>query len=322
MAKSKKRTKMPVDVKKLMESMDEMSASMSWPVSIAVVVDATASDDLIDTVLTGFAPVAENVEVATLLLQDAAATLPLPCDLCVVVGGSSLEMGRVAAEARRLGCPSVVALDAGQTCLAASAQDALELAEGGAAADDPVGIPEDDVVDVDVQLERPLDDLARWIARHAPAKRMAMAAGLPFLRMQLAMELANKTALQNAGVGLVFIVPGADMPVITLNQAKMVLQIAGVYGQPLDQGRILEVGAVVAGAFGFRALARELADAVPALGWGIKGTVAYTGTLAMGKAAVEYFEEGGRINGLAAKIRESFDGVAAAVQECVPQEER
>ena len=319
MAKSKKRTKMPVDVKKLMEFADDMGQSMEWPVSVSIVVDATASDKLIDAVLEGFAPVADNVRVQTLVLQDEHLALDMPCDLCVVVGGDSLQLGDAAAYARRLGCPTVVAVDASQTCFAESADDAAQiLGEDDACV---TGIPQDDVVDVDPGAICPLDDLARWIACNALVKRMAMAAALPFMRLPLAMELTTKTALQNAGVGLVFIVPGADMPIITLNQARLVLQIAGIYGQPADKGRIAELAAVVAGAFGFRALARELSSVVPALGLGIKGTVAYTGTLAMGKAAVEYFEEGGRIGGLAARIREAVDSAMAAMSQEEPQEE-
>ncbi len=52
------------------------------------------------------------------------------------------------------------------------------------------------------------------------------------------------TAAQNAGVGLVVVIPGADMPVMTANQAKMVLEIAAAYGQPLTVERIKELAAI------------------------------------------------------------------------------
>ena len=42
--------------------------------------------------------------------------------------------------------------------------------------------------------------------------------------------------------------------------------------------------------FAFRAVARELLDVVPFAGWAVKGAVAYTGTRAVGEAAVRYFE--------------------------------
>ncbi len=62
--------------------------------------------------------------------------------------------------------------------------------------------------------------------------------------------------------------PGADMPLITLNQARMVLQIAAVYGNDLSADRIREVAAVVAGGFGCRALARKLVSLAPVMGLG------------------------------------------------------
>lgn len=313
-AKSKKRTKLPIDFKKLMESVESVSEAREQFAYVDVVIDVTASDRLIDAVLEAFAPLGDNAQVSPVLMEGKTAQLSMPCDLCVVVGGESLYLGEVAASARRLGCPTVVVVEAGETYFAETEEEAAELL-GEAAFEAEAGVPVDDIVDVDFADERPLDGLARWIAVNAPAKRLSLVASFAFMRMPLSMELTERIALQNAGVGLVVIVPGADMPVITLNQAKLVLQIAGVYGQPIDQGRILEIGAVVAGAFGFRALARELSGAVPALGWGIKGAVAYTGTLAMGKAAVEYFEEGGRINGLASKIRDAVDVAVAAAEE-------
>ena len=36
--------------------------------------------------------------------------------------------------------------------------------------------------------------------------------------------------------------------------------------------------------------ARELLDFVPVAGWAAKGAIAYTGTKAIGEAAVRYFE--------------------------------
>jgi uncharacterized protein (DUF697 family) len=46
---------------------------------------------------------------------------------------------------------------------------------------------------------------------------------------------------------------------------------------------------VLGGGLGLRALARELVDLVPGLGWALKGAIAYAGTRAVGEAAVLYF---------------------------------
>jgi len=85
-------------------------------------------------------------------------------------------------------------------------------------------------------------------------------------------------------------VPGVDLPVLTLNQVRLVLRIAVAYGEPVDNQRALELAGIVGAGFGLRALARELLDLVPVAGWAVKGAVAYSGTRAIGEAAVRYFE--------------------------------
>ncbi len=148
--------------------------------------------------------------------------------------------------------------------------------------------------ELDEQATKLLDRrMGEWIIETCAAKRLAMAHAFPFVRRPLAVETVNMTSVQNAGVGVVVFIPGADLPLMTLNQAKMLLQIAAAYGQPMSIERAKELVGVVGGAFACRAVARNLVGVVPALGWLIKGMVGYTGTLAMGHAAIEYFEHGG-----------------------------
>ena len=45
-------------------------------------------------------------------------------------------------------------------------------------------------------------------------------------------------------------------------------------------------------AFVFRTLARQALDFVPGFGWALKGAVGFTGTVALGEAAIAYFEAG------------------------------
>lgn len=314
-----KRNGAPVDVSAVMEAMGDLDQMRGLPVCVTLVVDITASDELIDAILKAFATADAQAKVSTVLMTGAVPQIPMPCDLCVVVGGESLFLGDAAAAARRLGCPTAVVVQAGETFFAQSQEDAFDIvaSQNAPAAAAAIGapIPLDTIVEVDFGLERPLDALGLWIMSNAPAKRVSMAEYFPFMRWPFSLELTRLIALQNAAVGLVFIIPGADMPAITLNQIKLVLQIASVYGQPLDMTRALEVAAVIAGAFGFRALARELSGAVPVLGWGIKGTIAYTGTLAIGQAALEYFDEGGRINGLGRVISQAVEEATAAYSD-------
>ena len=157
----------------------------------------------------------------------------------------------------------------------------------------------------------PIDDAAaaaldrrmgEWVVAACREKRLALALSFPFVRKPLSLEAVSATSLQNAGIGLVLFIPGADMPLMTLNQAKMLLQIAAAYGEPMSAARVKELAAIVAGGFACRSVARQVAGAVPAIGWAVKAGVGYAGTKAMGLAAVEYFERGGNIAGLAGVV--------------------
>ena len=157
----------------------------------------------------------------------------------------------------------------------------------------------------------PIDDAAaaaldrrmgEWVVAACREKRLALALSFPFVRRPLSLEAVGATSLQNAGIGLVLFIPGADMPLMTLNQAKMLLQIAAAYGEPMSAARVKELAAIVAGGFACRSVARQVAGAVPAIGWAVKAGVGYAGTKAMGLAAVEYFERGGNIAGLAGVV--------------------
>ena len=305
---------MPIDLKELLDSVANVGQERDLPVYVDLVFDPTASDALIDCVLEAFVEDGSNAFIEQLVLETKVPEIPVPCDLCVVVGGDSLLLGDVAAAARAKGIPAVVAIARGETYFANDPKAAQAFVDATIAANEPPrvrttagtasallptvgrGIPVEDIVDIDVHAggERPLEELGAWIVSNAPAKRISMAADFPFLRHPLAVDLIQHTAIQNGAIGLVFFVPGADMPVITLNQAKMALQIAAAYGRPLTAERAREVLAVVAGGFGFRALSRRLVSLVPVLGWAIKPAVAASGTVAMGQAAIGYFEGGVR----------------------------
>ena len=102
-------------------------------------------------------------------------------------------------------------------------------------------------------------------------------------------HLVESFARRNAITAAAVFVPGADLPILTLNQARLVLRIGSAYGAEIDGQRLPELLGVLGAGFGFRALAREALDFVPIAGWALKGAVAYAGTRALGEAARRYF---------------------------------
>jgi uncharacterized protein (DUF697 family) len=135
----------------------------------------------------------------------------------------------------------------------------------------------------------PVAEIARALARGLGENGTSLAARLPVLREAVCDELIASFAKRNALVAAAVFVPGVDMPVLTLNQIRLVLRIALAHGEKIDSRRAIELGSVVGAGFGMRAVARELLDLVPVAGWAVKGAVAYTGTKAVGEAAVRVF---------------------------------
>jgi uncharacterized protein (DUF697 family) len=135
----------------------------------------------------------------------------------------------------------------------------------------------------------PTDEIAAAVARKLGESGTSLAARLPALREAVCRQLIASFSKRNAIIGAAVFMPGVDMPVLTLNQARLVLRIGMAHGEAVDNQRLPEVLGVVGAGFGFRAAARELLDLLPVAGWAVKGAVAYTGTRAVGEAAVRYF---------------------------------
>ncbi len=120
-----------------------------------------------------------------------------------------------------------------------------------------------------------------------------LAKGYPALRRAACERIIRKNARENAVIGALPI-PGADMPVMTANQGRMVLSIASVYGEDLSLERAREMLGVLAAGFGLRAVSRQVVKLVPVGGWAAAAAIGYAGTITMGRATVLYFERGGQ----------------------------
>jgi len=146
-----------------------------------------------------------------------------------------------------------------------------------------------DVVRAEPGQGFPLEELADVLARRLGEAATPLAARLPVLRDAVCAHLIESFARRNAITAAAVFVPGADLPILTLNQARLVLRIASAYGAEIDGRRLPELLGVLGAGLGFRAIAREALDFVPVAGWALKGAVAYAGTRALGEAARRYF---------------------------------
>ena len=149
-----------------------------------------------------------------------------------------------------------------------------------------------DVVRVGAGEGFPVEAIARAIAGRLGEDAAPLAARLPFLRRAVAERIVSSCARKNGLVGAAVFVPGADLPILVRNQARMLLRLSQVYGREIGRDRLPELAATVGAGVGLRAVARELLDLVPVAGWAVKGAVAYAGTRGLGEAALRRLESG------------------------------
>jgi uncharacterized protein (DUF697 family) len=155
---------------------------------------------------------------------------------------------------------------------------------------DPPYVLAEHVVTVQPGSGFPMDAIARALAHVLNEHATPLAARLPVLRDAVVDRIITRFSRQNGVIGVSVFIPGADFPVLTVNQIRMLMRIADAYGFEFDKERVPEVVGVVGSGYGFRTVARSLLGVVPVAGWAVKGGIAYGGTRALGEAARRYFE--------------------------------
>jgi uncharacterized protein (DUF697 family) len=131
----------------------------------------------------------------------------------------------------------------------------------------------------------PVEEIAATLARTLGREGLHLAARLPVLRGPLLEWLIETAARRNAVIAAAVFVPGADLPVLTLTQLRLVLEVALASGYEIGLTRVPELLGVVGAGFGSRQFARMLVSSVPVGGFALQAGVAYTATRAIGEAA-------------------------------------
>jgi len=156
-----------------------------------------------------------------------------------------------------------------------------------------------------------LDSLVAGIMRDHEELALPLARQFPALRKPVVERIVQAVAKENALFAIATALPNVlpnlielpwafgefatDTAFLTANQIRMAFLIAAACEKPVGfKNQWGEVAAIVGGAFGWRALARELVGMIP-LGGGLipKGAIAYAGTVAVGKS-LEYFHHANR----------------------------
>lgn len=262
-------------IREVLDSGKDLIKTRDEVIRVAIFIDPSTPGDLISSIKDAFTPQLPTGRIhVEMMSSQAAPSINTGTDVAIVLTGGSDEMVSSCARALAMaGIPVAI--------VAESSLDAPEIdADGATASIALVAASNKDAL---------LDKLARWII-DTTDKDLAFAANYPFVRRPKAEKIISSCAGQNAAVGAIPILPGADMPIMTANQAKMALEIAAIYGQDVSPERVPELLGVVGGGFVLRTAAREAVGLVPGVGWALKGGIGYAGTVAMGNALIARFE--------------------------------
>lgn len=299
------------NIKDVLTAAIDIDKARKTPVSVLVMIDESASPDFQVFVRSGFSSESVNSRLMVGYFPTMMVDPDVEVDLVVVAAGEGAKVGEVSSSFREKGTLVLVVAESGPRVLQIAKDQGHSLDSA-----DVIAPANNEALDEDIKGDL-ADRIGSWMAERLPKeKHLAFSIAYPFMRRPLAYAAINATAVQNAGIGAAAFVPGADMPLMTANQMKMVLQIAAAYGQPLEANRIKELLAVLGGGFVCRGIARNVVGIVPVGGWAIKGAMGFAGTQAIGRAALDYFEHGGDAAGLASVVGHTRDNVmhaAAAV---------
>lgn len=296
----------PLEVLKQGKYFDEQRSKR---LHLNLIIDPLATDDIIGDTRLLFVPQTNNAIVKTrVLIEDAREMVPRGATFSVLVLGEEVFEQRAIKRVQAL--QEIVARMIKHEqpyVIVTKSEKVISLGQ-------LFDTPAQNIVNAG-SYEALAAKLALWCAESLPNDRLALAANFEFVRHAAALEFVKATALQNGVVGGVVFLPGADMPIMTLNQIKMVLQIAAAYGEPMNAARVKELASVVAGAFVSRTIARELVGAVPGIGWVVKAGIGYGATYAMGLAIIEYFSMGGSEVSFADYIKGAKGDIADKARE-------
>ncbi len=127
--------------------------------------------------------------------------------------------------------------------------------------------------------------------------RMAVAVGrsLPAFRKLAARRVIRQSLSAAAVLGLEPI-PVLEIPLLIAVQIRMLLRLGTIYGEPVNARRARELLTAIAGGAVIRYATQEIAKLLPIAGWVIAAAVAASGTWALGRVAILYFESGGQLS--------------------------
>jgi uncharacterized protein (DUF697 family) len=137
-----------------------------------------------------------------------------------------------------------------------------------------------------------------------PDRSLSLARNNPLFRVPVAFDLIQETSFANASysftTGIAEIVPAltipfgvADMVILTKAQAFLVYRLGLIFGLSARwQDHLAAFGSTIGFGFVWRTIARQLIGLIPGFGVLPKTAIAYAGTYAIGRGALQWYETG------------------------------
>lgn len=169
-------------------------------------------------------------------------------------------------------------------------------------------------------------DISLSLARHIPAFREHKA---DQVIRECCMVNAQFVVINSLPAIIPFAIPllpvsmVGDIVTLTKNQMMMTLKLGVIYGFEADwRSRGMEMLPIFGNAFGWKSIAREVLDLMPA-GIGIvpRGAIAYAGTAAIGKVMRAYYSKGVPVSltAINRQYRDQIDEATRIVKQMLPR---
>lgn len=298
-----------INMKPIQNEIENISDIANITISITLLIDNEADEKLSAHVRNLFLTSNPNAKVSINYFDDGYKYGGV--DDCVfIVAGTSAYAGRLADEILTSGIPVFTITHNKFEFMTACQNNHIEISSSDCA---------ELSLFTSKETTKLNDHIGGWICAVLPNKETAFARTFNFVAHGVARDCVMLTTAQNAAIGALPIIPGADFAILTANQVKMLIQIAGCYGHDISKDMIKEIGAILVCAFGFKRFAGGLKKFIPVLGPVIGGGVAGGGTYALGVAIIEYFDAGGNIDGLSNVVKHTISGIVKVKNSSVVQ---
>lgn len=289
-----------INAKPIQLEIENVAQAQNTQISITLLIDNSANEKLSAHIRNLFLTSNPNARVTINYFDDEYTYSNTSDDCAFIVAGTSVCSPKLAKDILAHDIPVFTITDSLNSLFEASRKAGVEASKEDCA----------ELRDfTDKSISKLNDRIGAWICAVLPSKETAFARTFNFVAHGVAKDCIAITTAQNAALGALPIVPGADFAILSANQIKMLIQIASAYGHDIDKDMLKEIGAVLVCGFGFKKVAKSMKKFVPVLGPFIGAGVAGGGTYALGCAILEYFDAGGDIDGVTNIIKKSISGI-------------